>query len=159
MVYIVFSESCKPKRFVWCRNEVERRHIQEHQPSQFHCYIQNMDFVNRMDQHLVKHRIGIQIKKWWLSPVVWKVDVVLQGVWVLYGINNEDDECLPLLSFWRDVVNAIFLKQSKQGRLSSSHVGVWNIPSDVCYNNTKYQVQSENKVGVRCVKKILDAAW
>ena len=35
-------------------------------------------------------------------------------------------------------VNAIFLKHSKEGRLSSSHVGVRNIPSDVCYNNTKH---------------------
>ena len=80
------------------------------------------------------------------------------GVWVLHLINNEDDECLPLLSFWRDVVNAIFLKDSKEGRLSSNHVGVRNIPSDVCYNNTKHQVKSENKAGVRCTKKILDAA-
>ena len=71
----------------------------------------------------------------------------------LYRINNEDDECLPLLSFWRDAVNAIFLKHSKEGRLSSSHVGVRNISSDVCYNNTKHQVRSENKAGVRCIKK------
>ena len=117
-----------------------------------------MGLVNRMDQHFIKHRIGIQMKKSWWSLVVLKVDVVLQGVWVLYHISNEDDEYLPLLSFWRDVVNAIFLKHSKEDRLSSSHVGIRNIPSDVCYNNTKYQVQSENKAGVKCVKKILDAA-
>ena len=117
-----------------------------------------MGLVNRMDQHFIKHRIGIQMKKSWWSLVVWKVDAVLQGVWVLYHISNEDDEYLPLLSFWRDLVNAIFLKHSKEDRLSSSHVGIRNIPSDVCYNNTKYQVQSENKAGVKCVKKILDAA-
>ena len=111
-----------------------------------------MGFVNRMDQHLVKHRIGIRMKKWCCSPVVLKVDVVYQGVWVLYRINNEDDESLLLLFFWRDIVNAIFLKRSNEGRLSSSHVGVQNIPSDVCYNNTKHQVQSENKAGVRCFK-------
>ena len=153
MVYIAFSEFCQPNRFVRCRNKVQRKHIQEQQPSQFHCYNQNMGFVNRIDQHLVKHRIGIRMKKWWWSPVVWKVDVVHQGVWVLYRINNEDDECLPLLSFWRDVVDAIFMKHSKEGRLSSSHVGVRNIPSVVCYNNTKHQMQSENKAGVRCFKK------
>ena len=117
-----------------------------------------MGLVNRMDQHFIKHRISIQMKKSWWSLVVLKVDVVLQGVWVLYHISNEDDEYLPLLSFWRDLVNAIFLKHSKEDRLSSSHVGIRNIPSDVCYNNTKYQVQSENKAGVKCVKKILDAA-
>ena len=117
-----------------------------------------MGLVNRMDQHFIKHRVGIQMKKSWWSLVVLKVDVVLQGVWVLYHISNEDDEYLSLLSFWRDLVNAIFLKHSKEDRLSSSHVGIRNIPSDVCYNNTKYQVQSENKAGVKCVKKILDAA-
>ena len=117
-----------------------------------------MGLVNRMDQHFIKHRVGIQMKKSWWSLVVLKVDVVLQGVWVLYHISNEDDEYLPLPSFWRDLINAIFLKHSKEDRLSSSHVGIRNIPSDVCYNNTKYQVQSENKAGVKCVKKILDAA-
>ena len=48
-VYIAFSESCEPKRFVWCGNKVERKYIQEQQPNQFHCYNQNMGFVNRMD--------------------------------------------------------------------------------------------------------------
>ena len=60
-VCIAFSESCKPKRFVRCRKKVERKHIQEQQPSQLQSYNQNMGFVNRMDQHLVKHRIGIRM--------------------------------------------------------------------------------------------------
>ena len=116
-----------------------------------------MGFVNRIDQHLVKHKIGIRMKKWWWLLVVWKVDVVLPCVWVLYCINNQDDECLPFLSFWGDLVNAIFLKNSKEGRLSSSHVEVGNIPSDFCYDNIKHQMWSENKASVSCVKKILDA--
>ena len=72
------------------------------------------------------------------------VDVVLQSVWVLYRINkDESDESLLLLVFRREVVNAIFLKYSKEGRLTSSHVGIPNIPTDVCYDDTKhYQVQS-----------------
>ena len=42
------------------------------------------------------------------------VDVVLQGVRVLYRINeDEGDKPLPLLGFRRDVVNAIFLKNSE----------------------------------------------
>ena len=87
------------------------------------------------------------MKKWWWSPFVWMVDVVLQGARVLYCINkDEGDESLPFLVFWRHIVNAIFLKYSKEGRLSSSHVGIRNIPSDVCYDVTKhYQVQSEHK--------------
>ena len=83
----------------------------------FHCYKQNIVFVNRMDQNMAKYRIGIWIKKWWVSPFVWMIDVVLQVVWILYRINkDEGDESLPLLVIRRDTVNAIFLKYSKEGR-------------------------------------------
>ena len=100
-----------------------------------------------MDQNVAKYRISILIKKWWWFPFVWMVDIVLQGVWVLYPINkDEGNESLPLLAFPKDVVNAIFLRYSKEGRLSSSHAGIRNIPSDVCYDDTKhYQVQSEHR--------------
>ena len=78
--------------------------------------------------------------------------VVLQGVWVL----DECDESLPLLVFRRDVVNAIFLKYSKEDRLSLSQVGNRNILSDPCYDDTKhYQIQSDV---AGCAKKTLDAA-
>ena len=75
------------------------------------------------------------------------VDVVLQGVRVLYRINtDEGDDFPPLLGFRRDIVNVIFLKYSKKGILSSSHVGIRNIPSDVCYDDIKhYQVRSEHR--------------
>ena len=60
------------------------------------------------------------------------VDVVLQRVWVFYHIKkDEGDESLPLLVFRRHSVNAMFLKYSKKGRLSSSHVGIQNIPSSL----------------------------
>ena len=73
------------------------------------------------------------------------VDVVLQGVQVLYRFNkNECDDSLPLLAFRKDVVCAIFQKYLKEGRLSSSHLGIRNIPSVVCYDDAKhYQVLSE----------------
>ena len=62
---------------------------------------------------------------------------------VLYRINKDEG---TRLAFRRDVGNAIFLKYSKEGRLSSSHVGIRNIPSDVCYDDKKhYQVQSEHR--------------
>ena len=63
------------------------------------------------------------------------VDVVLQGAWVLYCIDNES---LSLLTFRRDVVNAIFLEYSKEGKLSPDHVGIQNIPSDVCHDDAKH---------------------
>ena len=86
------------------------------------------------------------------------VDVVLKGLWVLYRINkDEGEESLSLLAFRRDVFNAFFLKYSKEGRLSLSHLGIRNIPSDICYDGKKhYQVQSENKAGLRCVKRTID---
>ena len=53
---------------------------------------------------------------------------------------------LSLLAFQRHLVNATFLKYSKEGRLSSSHVGIRNIPSDACYDDTKhFQVESEHR--------------
>ena len=67
------------------------------------------------------------------------VDVVLQGAWVLYCINKDNCyESLPLLAFRRDVVNEIFLEYSKKGKLSPSHIGIRNTPSDACYDDTKH---------------------
>ena len=137
-------DSCEPKRFSRCCNKVKRKHVQEQQPNKIHCYNQNMGFVNRIDQSVANYRIGTQMKKWWWYPFVWMLDVVLQGVKVLHRINrDEGDESLPFLVFWRHIANAMFLKYSKEGRLSSSQVGIRNISSDVCYHVTKhYQVQS-----------------
>ena len=60
------------------------------------------------------------------------VDVAIQGAWVLYRINKDKgDESLPLLAFRRHVINVIFLKYSKK-------LGIRNIPSDVCYYDTKH---------------------
>ena len=92
--------------------------------------------------------IGIRMKKWWWFPFVWIIDVAIQGTWVLHRINKDEkgDESLPPLTFRRHVVNVIFLKYSKEGRLSLSHLGIRNIASDVYYDNTKhYQVQSEQR--------------
>ena len=64
------SESCEPKRYVWCWNKVERKYFQEQQPNQFHCYNQNMVFVNKMDQNVVYYSNGIRIKKMMVVPVL-----------------------------------------------------------------------------------------
>ena len=40
---------------------------------------------------------------------------------------------------------AIFLKYSKEGWSSSSHVGIQNVPSDDCYEVAHYQVPSKNQ--------------
>ena len=69
-----------------------------------------VDFVHRMDQELPKYRIGIWIKKWWWTSFVWMVDVVPKGVWVLYSINKDKGD---------------------------EKFKIWNIPSDVCYDDTK----------------------
>ena len=75
------------------------------------------------------------------------VEVVIQGAWVLYRINKgKGNESLPLLAFRKHVANVIFLKYSKEDRLSSSHLGIRNIPSDVCYDDRKhFKVQSEHR--------------
>ena len=115
-----------------------KKYIPEQQPNQFHCYKQNMGFVSRLDQNVAKY--------WYPNE---KMVVVPQypGAWVLYRISKDKgDEPLPPLAFQRHGVIAIFLKYSKEGRLCSSHLGIRNIPSDVCYDDTKhYQVQSEHR--------------
>ena len=75
------------------------------------------------------------------------VDVAIQGEWVLYRINKDKgDESLPLLAFRRHAIKVIFLKYSKEGRLSSSYLGIQSIPSGVSYDDTKHnQVQSEHR--------------
>ena len=91
-------------------------------------------------------------KYWYSNEEIVVVLVCLNGrccsSWcgVLYRINkDEGDESLPLLAFRRHVLNAIFLKYSREGRLSSSHLRIRNITSDVCYDDTKhYQVQYEH---------------
>ena len=42
------------------------------------------------------------------------------------------------MAFGRIVVNAIFQEYSKEGKLSPSHIGIRNIPSDICYDDTKH---------------------
>ena len=90
------------------------------------------------------------MKKWWWSLFVWLVDVVLRGVWVLHR-NNKDggNESLPLLAFRTDVVNAIFLKYSKERTLSLTHVKIQNIPSNefmMTQNITRFNLSETRQV-------------
>ena len=91
--------------------------------------------------------IVIRMRTSWWFLFVWIADVAIQSLSLLYRINKDrGDESLSLLVFQRHVVNVVFLKYSKLGGLSSSHIGIRNIPSDVCNDNTKhYQVQSEHR--------------
>ena len=67
------------------------------------------------------------------------VNGILQNGRVLYRMKNDDgDKSLLRLGLSRGAVNAISLKYSKEGRSSSSHAGIRNVLSDVCYDDTKY---------------------
>ena len=82
-------------------------------------------------------------------------------MWVLHHINkDEGDESLYLLALRRQVVNEIFRKYPKEGRLSSSHLGIRNIPSDVCCDDTKhYQVQYEHRPIQNTIKRLRGSAF
>ena len=57
-----------------------------------------MGFVNRMDQNMAKY--WYPNEQMVVVPVYFIVDVVLQGAWVFYCINNdESNESLPVLAF------------------------------------------------------------
>ena len=51
---------------------------------------------------------------------------------------DEGDTSLSFLAFWGDVLNIVFLKYSKESISSSSHAGIPNVPSDVCYYDTTH---------------------
>ena len=66
------------------------------------------------------------------------------------NIRNEDDESLSLLTFRRDVANAIFLKYSKESRSSLIYVGI----RIVLYDDTKhYQVPFEKQLRCKVCKE------
>ena len=95
-----------------------------------------MCFVSRIDQNVAKYRVCIRMKNGG-GPCLF--DVVLQGAWVLCRISKDEVHVsIAFLAFQRHVVNAIFLKYSKEGTLSLSHAGLRNIRSDVCYDDTKH---------------------
>ena len=80
------------------------------------------------------------------------VDVVLRDVWVLYRISKDKgDKSVPLLAFRKNVVNTMFLKYSKEGRLSSK----FEISHQMFVMMTQHIIRFnlKNKAGVRCAKK------
>ena len=99
-----------------------------------------MGFVNRTGQNVAKY--------WYPNEKIVVVPVCLNGRCCYSGCVgiNKDKGNEPVLAFRRHVVSVTFLKYSKEGRLSSSYFGIRNIPSDVCYDDTKHcQVQSEHR--------------
>ena len=97
--YIVSSESCKYKRFVWRWNKVEKKMYSRKRTKSIPLLESEHGFCQKKkDQNVAKYSNGIQMKKWWWSPFIWMVDIVLQFVWVLYRIKkDEGDESLTLL--------------------------------------------------------------
>ena len=52
------------------------------------------------------------------------VDIFLQGERILYRVNRDEGDDRLCLSYLIYPLNAIFQKYSKEGRSSSSHVGI-----------------------------------
>ena len=77
-----------------------------------------MGFVDRMAQNMAKQKIGIWMKEWLLNGLCCYSEVL---------------GSLLFLAFQRGVYNAIFLKYSKEGRSSSSHEKIQNVPLDFSY--------------------------
>ena len=139
------SDPCETNRFARCWRKLKENIFKNN--NQISSTLTSRTWVFPTKWTRTEPSIGIRMKKWWWFTYVWLVDVVLLRPWVLYRIKkDEGDEFLPLLTFWRHVVDAIFQKCWKKGRLFSNRLGIRNIPSDVCYDDTKhYQVQSEHR--------------
>ena len=100
-----------------------------------------MGFVKRMD-HNVANRIGLyrgtRLFEW--QMLFFRV----RGYYIV--LTRIKAMSLPLLAFGKDVVNAIFLEHSEEIKLSPSHIGIQNIPSDVFYDDKKHcQMKSERR--------------
>ena len=80
-----------------------------------------------------------------MFPFGGMVDVVLQDAWVYCIEKDEGDESVPFLDLRRDDVSVIFLKYSKEGRLSANSVGIRIFQWDVCYDDTKHYQMSSGK--------------
>ena len=75
----------------------------------------------------------------------------MRGCWIIL---TKMAVSLSALAFRRHVVNAIFLKYSKEG----SNIWIRNVPLDVCYNDTKiFRSHLKNKAGVRCAERTPNA--
>ena len=83
-----------------------------------------MGFVDRVDQSVAKYRISIQINIWSWFPFALMAGVILQKRRVYRNNKDEGSESLSILVFVGDGVNIVFMKYSKEGRSSSSHVGI-----------------------------------
>ena len=139
MNYIASSESWEPKRFVRCWNNVKENIFKSN--NQISSAVTTRTWFLSTEWTRTWSSIGIQMKKWWWFPFVWMVDVNgIQCAWILYRFNKDKgNDPLPLLAFWRHVVNEV-LSEIFKGRLSSSHLGTRNIPSDVCYDDTEHMM-------------------
>ena len=52
-------------------------------------------------------------------------------------------------------MNAIFLEYSKEGKLSPSHIGIQNIPSDTCYDDAKHCLMQSERMRIKNLLKHL----
>ena len=93
--YIVSSESCKYKRFAWRWNKVEKNIFKKKNQINSTVRIRTWFLSKKKKKMTITWP---SMKKWWWSPFIWIVDIVLQFVWVLYRIKkDEGDESLTLL--------------------------------------------------------------
>ena len=137
-VYIDSSESSESKRFVRRWNKVEKSISKK--TAKFIPLLQsNHEFCQ---QNGPEHG---QAQDWLPNEKVVVVPVSLNCLYC----SSEVLESLPLLALRRDVVTVIFLKYSKEGRSSSSHLGIRHVPSDFSYVDTKHYQMPFEKQG-RC---------
>jgi DNA excision repair protein ERCC-6 len=76
--------------------------IQDQQPNIIKVYNHFMGGVDRVDQNIDKYRASIRGKKWYLSPLMFYFELVLQNSWQLH--KAYDEKPMDLLEFRRRVV-------------------------------------------------------
>nr|CAH7730400.1 unnamed protein product [Callosobruchus chinensis] len=93
----------------------EHKHIYVDQPHVIKKYNENMGGVDRSDQNIGNHRIGIRGKKWYFPLFCHTIDMAIQNAWQLHRLN---DGKLDQLSFRRSLATNLletFKKTTRRG--------------------------------------------
>ena len=149
MVYLASSKCSESKRFVRRLIKAKRNYIQ-YLILKLSLLLQLKHGFCRQNGPELGQVQKNEMKKWWLSLFAWMVYVVFQMRQCCIALTKMEAICLYLLTFWRDVVNAIYLKC----RSSSNHAGNQEDLPDAYYDDRKpYMVLSKKQVSCKVCKR------
>ena len=68
----------------------KNKHIAVDQPFVVQRYNPSMGVTDRMDQNVSCYRTAIRTRKWWWPIFLWKANLTVQNVWLIYRLEHRD---------------------------------------------------------------------